>query len=353
MSEIKNLLFLEIRSFYGINKFLHTKDPKFKNRYRVLAVAWAVIIAMVFTYVGSLSYGLCNLGLADIVPAYLTVISSVMIIFFGMFSVGSRIFTQKGYDILASMPVKSGSIVLSRFLSHYFADLVLTLVVMLPGIVIYGKSQKPDLIFYLLFSVGVLFVPAIPLVIATLFGTIVTAISSRMKNKSMAQSLISVVIVVGIIILSFSMDNATTDITKEQLFNIATVIGSVFGKIYPPAMWLNSGMIDFDISRLLLFIGISVLGMTITIFIVAKNFNSIVRRMSDFAARHNYKIGEMENRGITKSLYIREAKRYFSSSIYVTNTIIGPVLATIMSLVLCFVGIEEFEKSITFIACTT
>lgn len=346
MSEIKALLLLELRSFYGINKFLHTKDLKYKKRYRSLGIIWVLLIGMIFTYVGGLVFGLCSFGLSNIVPAYLTMISSAFIVFFGLFSVGNRIFGQKGYDILASMPMKSSSIVISRFMGHYIADLILAIAIMLPGIAVYGYCEKPNILFFLFAVIGTMFIPAIPLVISTLFGTLITALASRMKNKSMMQSVLMVFLVVGIMLGSFSMEGISNSYTPEQFLNLAKTIGNIIGKIYIPAIWLNSAMVQYNILSLLIFILVSAFTVVLTVYFVSKNFNSILRRMLNFTAKHNYKISRMEKRGILKALYFRELKRYFSSSIYVTNTIIGPVLGTVMSVALCIVGVDTILKSL-------
>lgn len=342
MSEIKTLLLLELRSFYGINKFIHTKDLKHKKRYKSLSIIWILLIAMIFTYVGGLVFGLCSIGLDGIVPAYLTVLASVLIVFFGMFSAGNRIFSQKGYDVLVSLPLKPSSLVISRFLGLYIADFVLALVIMLPGIAVYGYLIKPDFLFYLSAFVALLFVPAIPLVISTLLGTVITAISSRMKKKSAVQSLLSVALVIGIMMTSFSMEN----VTEEQFENFVKLVGGLLGKVYPPALWVNSALIESKIFSLLLFLAVSVSAVVLTVFVVTGNFNSIQNKLRNFTAKHDYKITKMQSRGMTRALYIKEAKRYFSSSIYVTNTIVGPIMGAIMSVALCFIGVDKIIGSL-------
>ena len=96
MRKVWPLLLLELRSLYGINRFRYTRDAKAKNRYRLLLATWMVLLAMVFGYIGSLVYGLCYLGLGEVVPGYLTMISSLLIAVFGLFTAGNRIFGQKG-----------------------------------------------------------------------------------------------------------------------------------------------------------------------------------------------------------------------------------------------------------------
>lgn len=348
MNELRTLLALELRSLYGINKLRHTKDKKEKNRYKLLLGAWVMVIAVAFLYIGGMVYGLCYLGLGEIVPVYLAVISSLLILAFGMFSAGNRIFGQQSYDLLGAMPIQTHNLVLSRFLSLYVEDLVFALAILIPGTVVYGVCQQPGIGFYLVAAVGAVLIPAIPLVISTLLGTAVTAISSRMKSKSMVQTLLMVLLVVGILVGSFSMESIAENLTEEALAHMAQSLGAVFEQIYLPAVWLGKAMVGLDLLSLLLFALVSVGVMAGAIIVVSKIFHPTVRGLLNFTAKHDYKLGEMESRGLLKALYLREVKRYFSSSIYVTNTIVGPIMGMIMAVALCVAGMETVQAAFPF-----
>ncbi len=346
MNNIRVLLSLELRSMFGINRMLHTKDPKERGRYRLLCVAWILLIAMAISYVSGLVFGLCTLGMSAIVPAYLAVLASVCIVMFGIFTAGNKIFSQKGYDLLVSMPLSSRAIVLSRFLGMYLADLALTGLIMIPGIVTYGICVQPSFWFYLLAMIGMLFVPAIPLVLSTLIGTLVLAISSRMKGKNMVQTVLMVLLVVGVMVVSFGMGNMTEEIAPDQLSNLVQTVSGVIQKIYPPAIWLSDGVVHPNVWMLGLFVLVSAAVAALTVFVVSVRFSSILHRLMSFHAKHDYKIRDMTSRGLLKTLYLREAKRYFSSSIYVTNTIIGPILGAVMAIALCVAGVESVQGAI-------
>ncbi len=344
MNEIRSLLVLELRSLYGINQFLHTKDPKAKKRCYLLLGAWVILIATVFAYVGGLAYGLCALGMGDIVPMYLTALASLLIVAFGFFTAGNRIFGRKGYDLLASMPVKSSSIVVSRFLAMYAEDLVLTLVVLLPGVAVYGVCTKPGPGFYLTALLGGLLIPAIPLVAATLLGSLVLALSSRMKHKSIMQSVLMVGLVIAVMVGSFRMGPAMEEMTPEAFASLAVTIRDLFGQMYPPALWLGDAMAGGDLMGLGLFALVSLGILVLALLVVTANFQAIKRRLQSFTAKHDYKLGAMQSRGLRKALYLREAKRYFSSSVYVTNTIVGPILGCILAVALGIVGLDGVQS---------
>ncbi len=341
MREFWTLTALELRALYGINKFRHTKDKKAKNNYRLVAIAFAMLAAMVVFYIGGLAWGLCQLGFGDILPMYLLTIASLIVFFFGIFTAGHRLFGAKGYDILAAMPIKTGSVVCSRLAVMYLEDLVLTLVILLPGAVVYGALVRPHIAFYFLAVLGALVTPVIPLVASLLIGTLILAISSRMKHKSLVQTALMLVFVVAILLASFSSGDLSEELTPEILGTLAGNIGALIASLYPPAVWMGEAMIGRSYIGILPFLLISVALAVICIGIATRIFHRVVRGLSTVSSGQIYKIGAMESRGLLKTLYVREAKRYFSSSIYVTNTIVGPIMGTIAAAALCFAGVDS------------
>ncbi len=346
MSEIKTLLLLELRSLFGINKAWHTKDKKEKARYTFLAFVFLFLILLAFFYVGALVYGLCLLELSSIVPAYLSFISSIVILFFGIFSAGKRIFGGKGYDILISMPIKPSHVVISRFLSMYVGDLFLSLAVLFPGLAVYGYMLRPSAFFYIYAILGSLFIPLIPVVISISFGTAILAISSKMKRKSVVEAVLAVAFVLAIIGLSLFFGGADGGISGDMLKDLAGTVKELIGRIYPFAIFFNSALTEGSLLSLAIFALSSLFAAAAAIFAVSFSFESIIRGLNSRYAKHDYRVGVLSPRGIFKALYIREAKRYFSSSIYVTNTIVGPILAFIMAAALAAVGGESIMQEL-------
>ncbi len=346
MNKLWTLTALELRSLYGINKILHTKDPRAKSRYRMLAVAWVILLAMAFFYVGALVYGLCLLGLREIVPAYLVMIASLLIFAFGIFRAATAVFGKTGFDLLSSMPVSSGAIVLSRILALYAEDLILALVVMVPGIGVFAFLQRPDPLFYLTALVGTVFLPAIPLVISVVLDTLILAISAGMKHKSLIQTLLMILLVVGILAGSFQIGPAAESLTPEMLSQMAQTIAGLIGKVYPPALWLGSAMVGAASGNLLLFLLASLGLMALVTVLISRFHHRIMGALLSFSTGQNYQIGAMERRSLAKALYFRELRRYFSSSIYVTNTIIGPIMGCLLTGFLCFGGMDALEGAL-------
>ena len=110
---------LQLTNLYGINVYRNLKDPKEKKKKFWMGIAYAVVVLMMMSYVGGLSYGYVYIGLADILPAYLIMLTSLIILMFSVFKAGEVIFQKNFYDILTSLPLKNSSIVISRYIRLY------------------------------------------------------------------------------------------------------------------------------------------------------------------------------------------------------------------------------------------
>ena len=74
---------------------------------------------------------------------------------------------------------------------------------------------------------------------------------------------------------------------------------------------------------------------------VSWSFQWISRNLYSTSAKHNYQMKKLEQNSVLRALVKKELKGYFSSSIYVSNTILGPILGTVFAGTLLFVNMEQ------------
>ena len=102
LKQLVALIKLQMLNLYGINVYRNTKDPKEKRKKFWMGIAYAVVAIMMMFYVGGMSYGYVYLGLAGILPAYLIMLTSLIILMFSVFTAGDVFFQKNFYDMLAS-----------------------------------------------------------------------------------------------------------------------------------------------------------------------------------------------------------------------------------------------------------
>lgn len=344
LTQIKILTKLELCNLYGLNVLRFSKDKKAKKKSLGLLAVWVILLFILAFYVGGLTYGLIYLGLEAAVPAYLITISGLLIFVFGMFKGGSPIFRREGYDILCALPVWNGAVVVSRLFRMYVEDLLMTLAVLLPGLAVYIWNVHPDAGFYLTGILGIWSIPLIPLTAAVFIGTLITGISSRMRHKSLAAAGLSVFAVLGTIYVTSRLSAMNGNIDSEMLKNLSVSIMVLLERIYPPAVWLGTSIIRGNVLGSLPSVGLSLLIFAVAASGVALCFQRIYQGLYSSIAKHNYQLGTLKAGSALSSLCKREFRRYFSSSIYVTNTIIGPIMGCVLSGALLVTGTETLKK---------
>ena len=346
LTQIKIMARLELQNIFGLNVLRFTKDTKAKRKSMGLFVVWIMLLLILMGYMGGLAFGLIALGMAEIIPAYLITIASLITFFFGIFKAGGVIFRKNGYDILCSLPISQNAIVVSRFLRLYVENLAIMTTVLAPGLAVYVWFMRPGFSFYLFSVLGMLLIPVAPVAASALLGALVTGISSRMKHKSLVEAGLSIALVVVAMAGTSKLTELEGEITAEMLQNFAGIVSDLLGKLYPPAIWIGRAIIYGDIVAFLKCI-ICFLVLTILVSaVVSVNFHAICRRLYSTSAKHNYQMERLKKNSVLASLYKREVKRYFSSGIYVSNTIIGPIMGMVLSGALLFVDAEAMMQEL-------
>ncbi len=346
-SEIKRIALLEGRGLYGWNRFRHTRDRRERRRYLLVAGAVVLLLLLAMGYSAGIAAGLILLGAADAVFAYLCTVVSIVTLVFGIFKSGETIFSRTGYEWLVSLPIRASSVVFARFLLLYLENVICSFVVMVPGIAVYAVMMTPAWWFYPLSLLGILLIPGIPLLFSVAIGVMVTAISVRSKNKALVQSLLSVGLVLAVLALSMIFGSQAESMTMDALELLIKQMRDILAAIYPPAMWLQNALTGGDFLSFLLFAGLALLGSIVTVAIVARFYERICRRLLvTGSGSSGARVGLRRSR--RSALLFKEAKRYFSSGVYVSNTIMGPILAIALSVSILVMGTDAIASVFPF-----
>lgn len=241
----------------GINEIRYGKDSKKRNNKILLLVTMLVLFPIMAFYMGAAAYGMCYLGLAELVPILSFFISSVVTLVFTVFKAPGELFGYRDYDFLMSIPVKTSTVIASRFMNLYLWNTFLSILVMLPMGSVYAVWERPDARSYLLWIVGMLIVSLIPTTISVMTGSLVTAVSSRFRHFGIVSAalflLLTCAILVGSFSLSFSsisMENGNLDAAYIKKMLDETI--RILKRDYPPAGLFSLGVLRGNLPVFLL-----------------------------------------------------------------------------------------------------
>ena len=320
-------------------------------------VAYGLILAACLTYSGVSAYGFVQLGIAERIPLLFSLLAPLLMLGLGIFRAKAMLYREKDLDLLASLPIKSSSIVASRMSRMYVENLLLGLIIILPAVIIYSIFTTPEIAFYCNILSVLLFLPLLPTALSAWVGILMSAIIARNKHKVLTEVLLSIIFVVVFVLLSpltlgkelnsvtdqeigFTQGGKLADLTNDE-FNAMISAKTVqsFEELessYPILHTVSSLLSGKNMPGLLLFGLATILLFLITVMLIGKNFFAISQRLYTTSSGHDYQLCSLKKNSMMSALIHKEMLRYFSSGIYVSNTIIGPVLAVVFAISLGF-----------------
>lgn len=344
LHQVKYLTAVQLCNLCGLNVVRFGRDKKKRCRFIGMGILYLLLLILLWGYLGIFTTEMIRIGIGEVVPFYLYMIASLIILCFSFFKAANIIFQQSTYELQISLPVSKAAVVTSRFLTMYVADLLVSLAVMLPGGILCAAMQKPGIHFYLWGMIGMVLLPCIPLALATAAGSVIYAVSSRMRHKNLISIILSMLLIIGIVAGNFTLaghSEGLEQIDISKLRSLAVILIEQIGRIYPPAKWFGISVTEGNVSSGMLLTAVSVLFVAALLGILQKYFVTICTAFHATAAGQDYKMERLKSNSVLKALWKRELKRYFASSVYVLNTIVGYVLLVMAAAALWLTGEKE------------
>jgi len=343
MINIWRLTKIQLLSSFGLNKALHTHDVK--ERRRLLLLSIVILISVVMVGVVSFGYSFMmaltfeQIGRMDLLLAIMMAVASVIGFFTTIYKASGVLFSFKDYDLVMSLPIKTSHVVASRVLQLYVLNLFFTLMVMLPAGVVYAIKVNPGVFYYLMYLTTLLFIPLIPIIAATIIGSLISWISSRFKGSQVISLILTFAVILAVMFGSFRMNGSV-----QVLSDMGTQLADMIFKLYPLTSIYVDAVCSYQMGSFLLFIVISVLAFMLFTMVLGTRFKTIYTGITTSHANSKYQMKPLEAASPFFALYRKELRRYISSSLYVLNTSIGMILLLAMSISLLFISSEKLGQ---------
>lgn len=314
-----------------------------KNRTKKPKVLYIGVVAFIllmsslsFFYNMMIGLGLRMYNSLDLLPAIIMSLSCMVILMTTIFKVKGTIFGFRDYDMVMSLPVSTSVITASRLIILYALNFMFILIMVVPMMIAYGILAKPGIAFYMIGFVTMFAIPLIPIAIASVLGTLIAYVASMFRHSNVLNIIFSIGFIGVICGASFSMND-----NGRELVNMGNALTKQVNAIYPLAGMYTDALVHGSITAFLLFLSISIAAFCIYTLIVKSVFKKMNTLMMTGRYRANFKLGQLKTSSPFKSLYLKELKRYFSSTLYVLNTGIGIVFLTIAAIAVIFVDLDK------------
>lgn len=249
---------------------------------------------------------------------------SILLGTFGsVFNTYSTLYMAKDNELLLSMPIPPAKILFTRMTLVYGLSLLYSGCVWLPACVcgwIFGSVSALTVVYQLvLLLVIALFVS----VVTCVLGWLVALVASRIKNKSMAVVIASLVFFGGYYYVCFNM----MSLIQKLLMNVEALgegIRRWVNVIYQLG-WAAAG----STSSMLIFTGVTLVLFGLCYVVLSGTFLRITTRTQG-GRSHTGKVS-VKTSGLSAALLRRELRRFVSSPTYVLNAGMGIVLLLLLS----------------------
>lgn len=330
MKKMWILIRVQIYNFFPINKILYSKNNKSSGSITSLGIIALFVSSCIYNIMTAKT--LAQVGQQELIPAYMSAVSSFAILFLTIFYSNGILFGSRDMEALLSLPVKGLDIISSKFMFMYLLNFFIGLMFMLPGGIVWVGSESLGAVDIILFFLSILFVPLIPICIASCMGIIIVVASSFFKRKNIVALIFSFAMIgaIGYMAVSAMGDENSIGIILAKQITGLYPISKLFMQYYNFPMYIGEG----------LFIFLSTAVFYIFIKIVSSKYgllNTLAKTTPGYADNK-----ETYNRkSLFVALYKKELGRFLSSYMEVLNAGFGVILLCVFSIFLLFNSVEQ------------
>ena len=313
---LKNNIYSMLGAFQG-------KKKRTRNSI-VLAISVLIYIAICLVFalqVMGLFQVMKEVGIGEI-PLF----NSFQVVFMMLIILAFQQLTGKSKtndsDLLLSLPLKKSEIVLSKTISKYLFALLLISMIILPTLVLYMCIFGFAINVLLWGLLLMLILPLFSVGLNYLLDFLVVRLFNRIKFANLIK-IIFALLLFGAFLVVYIYNSSvmgTIDFT-----NLDSFLNKNFIIAWCVRLMLHNNLLNLLYLVLLVF-GTFALGVFAYSSIFGKTFATYRSKQSS-----DYKVK-------TSSMFGKELKRYFTTPIYIFNTIIGPILLVILTVYLLIKG---------------
>lgn len=253
------------------------------------------------------------------------------------------LFEARDFELLMSMPISNKTIVFSKLCSLLILNYLGFGAVFIPCLIVYGVLSLASIGFYILGLIAFLIGPFLVVAVCSFISYLLGLLLRRTKFKSIIMSMVSLLIFIVFMVFYMSFVVKTSAIEGE-LGDDFNAIMQLYGDMikglkeniqtyYPIAKFLSEGL-QGNLVSYLIYLVIMVIPFALLVLVVSKNFLKANMRSKNSSSSKNYTFKDQKQENKIVAIFKRDFKRFISSTNQMLNIGIGPILSTILVVVM-------------------
>jgi ABC-2 type transport system permease protein len=309
-----------------VSKIKKKSKTKTTALYGVFGLIFLIFAAsMGFTFYG-FGATLQQASLQNYVLYYGIIYFNIMCLIFLSFQTEGLFFKTKDYSLLASLPIKSYQIVISKILSILLLCYFFELLIVVPAIVAYFLFVPFSILKLLFFVLAFAFLPCFTISVSAIVVFCINKISSKATKKDT----VNMFLIFGFmfVLIAFLMY-----VNYGGLNSIIAVGGipQVLHFMFLTSSYAFYAIDGVSVGMLALTFAINIALFAASVGILSWSYFSINKNYQNKSTSAKKQIASYEPKSVFKRLLNIEIKNFLNKPIYVFNTTFGMILLVIAS----------------------
>ena len=330
-----------------VNLLRHSKDRKKRRRIIGGMVGALCLYAMLVGFSAAICVGFGKFGLIQAAPTTCALTISALAFIFTLFKTNGYLFNFKEYDMLMSLPFETRTVAGCKFLYMYVKSLPWYLSISLAMLVGYGIYARPPVLVYPAWLALSLFLPVIPMLVASFLGFLIARLSAGFRKTNIVQTILTFAFVLACFGLRFVLEDMFRDDKVQVTLMAASRLTGQAAGIYLPAGWFAAAITRYSLSDGLLLVGLSLVLFGALFTVVGRSYRKINSALKSHAAGRDYKLTAQRQRGVVRAIAFKEFRRLTGSTTYMVNACVGLILSALLGIGTLAIGFDRIIAMVT------
>ena len=288
----KSLILLRtlLKSTSYMNILKTTNDRKKKGKIIGSYIGMAILYLMLIAYCLLMVVGYAFFTLQEQMPQLTAIVICTLSFVFTLLKAGSYLFGFSEYEMLMALPFGEKTIVASKFMYMYIKNLPWNLTISIVMLAGYFFLVQPPIFVVPLWIILSLFLPVIPMLVASFLSFLIARIGTMFKHWRAVQTILTFAFVMLAFSARFIIESLfRNNEVQDALENFSTTATRI-GKYYLPIGWFGKAVSEGSIIYGILLIGLTVFLYELVFNIISlfyKKMNSIMK--TGAVTGHDYK----------------------------------------------------------------
>jgi ABC-2 type transport system permease protein len=308
-----------------------------KSKTKAVLIGLAIVYTII-VFVGAFGYMFYDLGRIlhemgqdEILISFLCIYTLGMSFFITLFRASGYIFYYKDYELLSPLPIHPRIVLFAKMTVLMVLLYLTAFIFTLPIMFSYFYWSGFSLIGLLIFIIGFIFIPLIPVVLISLLSLGIATLTAKLRHSKLISIFLVFVIMIGIMMLSFSMN----DVEQNPLTGQIDLFKGI-AKVYIPFDWFRIAVHQQSLIHLVYLVLANGLIFGFYVYLI----QGLVHKTNQRGVRVNMRktVGTLnyQKRSQVTAVVQKEVKRFFGSTLYAVNSGFGPVILLVASVASLF-----------------